>query len=417
HVERSGVCHVLEAIRTSLKDGSYRPQPVREVLIPKGGGKLRRLGIATLRDRIVQMALKCVLEPIFEPDQYVSSYAYRPGRRAQDAVAEIVHFVNSGYEWVIEGDVRACFDEIEHCLVIEQVRTRITDRRVINMCKAFLRSGVLRELGRVERSVTGTPQGGIVSPLFANLALGAFDRHYQAVWADWSRYKRRRRYLRDRGHATYRLVRYSDDFVVLVMGTREQAEMLRDDAAERLGSIGLTLSTEKTLVTHVDDGFDFLGFHIVRRQRKRKRPCAYTFPTDANLRRTKGKVKALTTRSTRHLGLEQVLRAINPVLRGVAYYYRHAAAKRVLQHLARFAWWRVARWLQKKHAKRGWRWLKRRYRLWGPIHADGVSLFDPGRVAIIRYYFRGRKIATPWNTEQLEGYGAHYRHAYDERAD
>jgi hypothetical protein len=150
---------------------------------------------------------------------------------------------------------------------------------------------------------------------------------------------------------------------------------------------------------------------------RHKRPCAYTFPSDENLRRTKRKVKALTTRSTRNLSLEQILRAINPVLRGIAYYYRHAAAKRHLQHLARFAWWRVARWLTKKHARRGWRWLRRRYRLWGPIRVDDVTLFDPGRVAIVRYYFRGAKIGTPWNTEQLQGYGAHYRHARDERAD
>ncbi|MCZ7663157.1 MAG: reverse transcriptase domain-containing protein [Thermoleophilia bacterium] len=159
--QRVGVERFLDGIRLSLKDGSYRPQPVRERMIPKAGGKLRRLGIATLRDRVVQMALKLVLEPIFEPDQYRSSYAYRPGRRAQDAVAEIVHLVNNGYEWVVEGDVEACFDSIEHRLVVKQLRTRLTDHRVLGLCKAFLKAGVLTELGRLQRTVTGTPQGAL----------------------------------------------------------------------------------------------------------------------------------------------------------------------------------------------------------------------------------------------------------------
>jgi RNA-directed DNA polymerase len=158
--DRIGVGRFLEELRVSLKDGSYRPQPVRERSIPKPGTrKVRRLGISTLRDRVVQMALKLVLEPIFEPDQYRSSYAYRPGRRAQDAVAEIVHAINNGYEWVIEGDLEACFDTIPHRLVVERVRRRITDRRVIALIKAFLAAGVLTELGELHRSVIGTPQG------------------------------------------------------------------------------------------------------------------------------------------------------------------------------------------------------------------------------------------------------------------
>jgi RNA-directed DNA polymerase len=358
-----------------------------------------------------------VLEPIFEPDQYCSSYAYRPGRRAQDAVAEIVHFVNSGYQWVVEGDVEACFDNIPHGLVVQQVCTRIADRRVVGLCKTFLRAGVLRELGRVERQPTGTPQGGIISPLFANLALDAFDRHYQAAWADMSRYRRRRRYLRDHGQPTYRLVRYSDDFVLLVMGTREQAEALKEDAAEHLRMLGLNLSQQKTLVTHVDDGFDFLGFRIVRRHRGSKRPCAFSFPSTENVRRTKRKVKDSTRRHTRNLSLEQVLRAINPILRGMAYYYRHAAAKRTLNHITQFTWWRVARWLYKKHARRGWRWLRRRYRLNRPISQGGVTLFNPGAVRIVRYRYRGAKIATPWNTEQHAGYGGAFRQVTDERDD
>jgi RNA-directed DNA polymerase len=177
--DRIGVGRFLEELRVSLKDGSYRPQPVRERSIPKPGSrKVRRLGISRLRDRVVQMALKLVLEPIFEPDQYRSSYAYRPGRRAQDAVAEIVHAINNGYEWVIEGDLEACFDTIPHRLVVKRVRRRITDRRVIGLIKAFLAAGVLTELGELHRSVIGTPvldstrlsAGAISSDTSASLA-------------------------------------------------------------------------------------------------------------------------------------------------------------------------------------------------------------------------------------------------------
>jgi RNA-directed DNA polymerase len=276
HIEEYGVERFLRELRSSLKDGSYRPQPVRERTIPKKGGKVRRLGIPTVKDRVVQMALKIVLEPIFEPDQYRSSYAYRPGRRAQDAVAEVVHLVNNGYTWVVEGDIEGCFDNIRHGLIVGRIRRRIADRRVVDLVKVFLKAGVLSELGGLERRLTGTPQGGIVSPLFANLALSALDEPFEASWAATSKYRNQRHYLRSKGVATYRLIRYSDDFVILVAGTEEQAEALRTETAHLLDNQGLRLSVDKTLITHVDDGLDFLGFRIQRRARAGKTPCAYT---------------------------------------------------------------------------------------------------------------------------------------------
>lgn len=396
--KRLGVERFLEDIRFSLKAGTYRPQPVRQAPIPKGGGKVRYLGIPTLTDRVVQQALKLILEPIFEPDQYRSSYAYRAGRRAQDAVAEIVHFINHGYEWVVEGDIEACFDSIEHKLVIEEVRRRVTDRRVINLCKAFLRAGVLTELGQLKRSVTGTPQGGIISPLFANLALTCLDRHFETAWHEMAGPRNRGREVRRRnGLPNYRLIRYSDDFVLMVSGTGAQAEDLQRHTAEVLARSGLTLSADKTLVTHVDEGFEFLGFRIQRRhQSSRRRPCAYTFISKANFQATKRKVKALTTRSTHHWPLALLLRKINPILRGMTSYFRHAAAAIAFRKLAKFVFWRVVRWLRGKHHKRGWGWLRRRYFPDWTIHEAGVELFNVARVPVTRYRFRGAKIPTPW---------------------
>jgi len=172
HIEhRAGVQSFLEELRSALKARTYRPTPVRERVIPKQGGKVRYLGIPTIRDRVVQMALKLVLEPIFEPDFYSSSYGYRPARRAQDAIAEIVRFINppSAYEYVVEGDIKACFDNVHHGTLMAQIRMRVSDRKVLALIRAFLGAGVLKETGRLVASLTGTPQGGIISPLLANV--------------------------------------------------------------------------------------------------------------------------------------------------------------------------------------------------------------------------------------------------------
>ena len=230
HVEARGVEQFLTELREELRAGTFRPLPVRERLIPKRGGK-RRLGIPALRDRTVQMALKLVLEPIFESDFYPSSYAYRPARRTQDAIAEIHHFTTRSYEWIVETDVEACFDRLSHCLILDEVRRRIKDKRVLELIRAFLKAGVMTETGRLERTVTGTPQGGIASPMLANIALSALDRQYQADWQDMSRHAGRRQFLQRTGRVTYRYIRYADDLVLLARGTREQAQALLEQLA------------------------------------------------------------------------------------------------------------------------------------------------------------------------------------------
>src|SRR5450755_2373345 len=204
----TGVEEYLDRLRTSLKDRSFTPMPVRERMIPKTGGKLRRLGIATITDRVVQASLKLVLEPIFEADFLPCSYGFRPRRRAHDAVAEVRFYAMHSYEWIVEGDIKACLDEISHVALMERVRARAGDKRVLALVKAFLKSGILGEDRVLRENNTGTPQGSILSPLLSNVALSVLDEHIALgpggpAASQTERARRRRHCL-----PSYRLVRY-----------------------------------------------------------------------------------------------------------------------------------------------------------------------------------------------------------------
>jgi len=206
-----GVEVFLDGLRVELKARCFRPLPVRERMIPKPGTtKRRRLGIPTARDRVVQASLKLVLEPIFEADFHPCSYGFRPKRRTHDAVAEVHHFASRSYEWIVEGDIKACFDEISHPALMDRVRNRIGDKRVLALVKAFLKAGILCEDGAESDTDTGTPQGGILSPVLANVALSVLDEHFAESGINPRERARRRRWRRRRGLANYRLVRYAD---------------------------------------------------------------------------------------------------------------------------------------------------------------------------------------------------------------
>ncbi len=388
----------LTELRDDLKARRFQPLPVRERMIPKAGGKLRRLGIATARDRTVQAALKLVLEPIFEADFKPVSYGFRPGRRAQDAIAEIHYFTSRSYEWVVEGDIKACFDEIAHTPLLLRVRARVGDKRVLGLVKAFLKSGILGEDGELRASDTGAPQGGILSPLLSNIALSVLDGHFVAAWeamGDSHQREQRRR----KGLANYRLVRYADDWVVMVAGDRADAERLRDEAATVLLPMGLRLSQEKTNIVHIDEGLDFLGMRIQRHKRRgAARRYVYTYPTRAALASVKAQVKTTASQRTTNQSLDVLIHRLNPVLRGWTNYHRHGAAAKTFSYLGAYTWRRVWLWLRSKHPKATVKELQRRYlNRWWP-EQDGVVLFNPATVAITRYRYRGTAIPPPWAT-------------------
>jgi RNA-directed DNA polymerase len=294
----AGVAGFLENLREALRSRSFRPVPVRPVEIPKANGKVRRLGIPTVADRVVQASLKLVLEPIFETDFSVSSYGFRPGRRAQDAIEDIRFHAHRGYEWVFEADIAACFDEIDHTALMERIRGRISDKSVLTLVKSFLKAGVLNTNGHISGTYTGTPQGGILSPLLANIALSVIDDHFDSAWAAHTNATARTTF-RQRGGATYRLVRYADDFVVLVNGTREHAEAVWTHMADLLTPMGLRLAPEKTQVVHLDEGFDFLGFRIQRHTQKGStRSYVYSYPSRKSVTSMRRKLKAATKRIT-----------------------------------------------------------------------------------------------------------------------
>ena len=388
----------LAELRNSLKARSYTPSRVREKSIPKAGGKRRSLGIPTTIDRVVQASLSLVLEPIFEADFLPCSYGFRPNRRAQDAIAEIRFLANPirNYQWVFEADIKACFDNIAHGPLLRRIARRVGDKRILSLVRGSLRAGILGEDDKARETITGTPQGGILSPLLANIALSVLDEHFAHKWDAlgpyWTRAKKRRA-----GTPTLRLIRYADDFVVMVNGKCCDAEALWEEVETILEPIGLSLSVEKTKVCHVDDGFDFLGWRIQRRRWRGHggKRAVYTYPSKKSLASLITKVRSLTRRNL-HRTLGDLLRSVNRVLRGWCEYFRYGVSAKTFSYVDYFTWHRVFRWRLKRHQKIGKKELVRRHMPKWEMSDNGFFLFKPQSVSIIRYRYRGTKIRTPW---------------------
>jgi RNA-directed DNA polymerase len=340
----------LNRLQTELKEEAYQPQPVRQVQIPKAGkpGEFRTLGIPTVYDRVCQQALLNRLEPIFEPVFDDANFGYRRGRSTKDALRKVWKEIQGGREWIVDADLKDFFGSVDHEKLLTLVAQRVADGRVLRLVKAVLKAGSYGQ-GRLFPSERGTPQGGVVSPLLSNILLTPFDRE-----------------MRRRG---YQLTRYADDWVITCKSVAE-ARAAVAAALRILKQLGVVLHPQKTRIVHVQHGFEFLGYKIKRGKALRlpaskirsqvRSGALYAYPREKSIGRFKDQVRQRTKRRV-PLRTRELIKELNPVLRGWGEYYKRAHVRRLFHQLDgwirrriwshRFKRWRNGGWKQLPNVK------------------------------------------------------------------
>ncbi|NES80207.1 MAG: group II intron reverse transcriptase/maturase [Moorea sp. SIO2B7] len=370
--------HNLQKISEELKQETFVPQPTRRITIPQSNGKRRPLGIPAIGDRIVQESLRKVLEPIYEGDFIQYSFGFRPNRSTMDAIKCVLWSAqeNKRYFWIIEGDISSYFDNINQKKLMKIIKRRIKDKKIFQLIWKFLKAGVMEK--KLFRDTNkGNPQGGILSPLLANIYLHELDKYMEVNYSGLSTKEKKTR--RRQGKANFVYIRYADDFIVMSNGKKEQVEFLKRELTGFLkDELKLKLSEEKTKITHLNDGFRFLGFWIHRCiGQKGKMTTKVEIPREA-IKNVVNKIKAATDGRTVKDSTSGKILALNRIYGGWCRYYQYAShASTVFNRVYQFLFWKMAHWIGRKYRLTMPNVMKNYYSKEKAIHYGKYKLLKP----------------------------------------